>query len=77
MASAPRRTDKDFGNDANGIFINQSDHVTIGGTVTGAGNTISGNHDTGVFVSGASNTVGGTTTTGNVGTADDNVHRGQ
>jgi hypothetical protein len=67
--SSPGQPDDDFGNDSNGIFINQSHNVTIGGTITGAGNTISGNHDTGVFVSGANSTVGGTT-------ADDNVIEG-
>jgi parallel beta-helix repeat protein len=45
----------DFGNASNGVFINLSNDITVGGTAPGAGNTVSGNHNTGIYVSGASN----------------------
>ena len=69
----------DFGNAANGVFINQSSDITIGGTTQGSGgiaigganlaegNLISGNHASGVFISG---------TTGNNGNANSNVVEG-
>src|SRR5262249_57200194 len=53
-SSSPGSATTDFGNASDGIFINQSDHITVGGTTSGAGNTISGNHASGVFISGTS-----------------------
>jgi Right handed beta helix region len=50
--SAPGSATGDLGNGSNGIFINQSQFVTVGGTTSGAGNTISGNHASGLFISG-------------------------
>jgi len=52
----PTQIGQDFGNAAQGIFINQSDSVTVGGSAAGAGNVISGNHDSGIFISGTSAT---------------------
>jgi parallel beta-helix repeat protein len=60
----------DFGNAGQGIFVNQSGSVTIGGTAgtvgglaPGAGNVVSGNHGSGIFFSGTSATA---TSMGNV-----------
>jgi parallel beta-helix repeat protein len=54
---------QEFSNAANGIFINQSNFITIGdtaapgaGTLTDKSNIISGNHAYGVFVSGTQST---------------------
>src|SRR5262249_14382807 len=55
----PSQPGQDFGNAGQGIFLNQSDSVTIGGTAgaiggptAGAGNLVSGNHSSGIFISG-------------------------
>jgi hypothetical protein len=60
----PTQAGQDFGNAADGLFINQSNSITIGdpaapsaGSLTGAGNVISGNHGDGIFVSGTNNTL--------------------
>ncbi len=50
----PRQANQDFGNASNGIFINQSNNITVGGAVRTLGNLISGNHSSGVFISGTS-----------------------
>ena len=69
----------DFGNAADGLFINQSSDNTVGGSVSdtdtdgaslGNSNIISGNHGSGVFVSGsagpaASNNAGSNVIAGN------------
>jgi CSLREA domain-containing protein len=44
----------DFGNLGDGVRIGNSSSSTIGGTVAGAGNVISGNDANGVFISGTS-----------------------
>ena len=63
----PNQSNQDFGNASNGIFINQSNDITIGGSVTGSGNLISGNHASGVFISGTStNTAYGNLVQGNL-----------
>ncbi len=41
-----------FGNDSNGIYVNGSSDVTIGGTTGDEGNVISGNEASGVLISG-------------------------
>ncbi len=65
--SLPGDTALDLGNAADGIFINQSNRVMIGGIAAGTGNTISGNHASGVFISGTvSNSGSGTTSDQNV-----------
>ena len=64
----------DFGNAANGLFVNQSDQITIGGTTQGALNIISGNHGSGVFVSGTTSSSIGGTISGK--TSDDNLIEG-
>jgi hypothetical protein len=43
---------RDFGNASNGIFINQSNGITVGGNSGAARNLISGNHASGIFLSG-------------------------
>jgi hypothetical protein len=43
-----------LGNNLNGILINNTTNNTIGGTVAGTGNVISGNHANGVFIQGVS-----------------------
>jgi CSLREA domain-containing protein len=48
----------DFGNTEDGIRIGNSSGVTIGGTVAGARNVISGNDANGVFISGTSSATG-------------------
>jgi parallel beta-helix repeat protein len=64
----------DYGNAGSGIFLNQSNNVTVGdpsstnpAILTDLGNIISGNHADGVFVSGTSATVNafGNTIAGN------------
>ena len=49
----------DFGNASNGIFVNESNHITIGGSVAGTGNVISSNHASGIFVSGTNSVLPG------------------
>ncbi len=61
----PTQTLGDFGNASDGIFLNQSDFITIGGAVAASGNLISGNHSSGVYISGTEQN-----------TADDNVVQG-
>jgi hypothetical protein len=61
--SAVGNAQNDFGNASNGVFINQSADITIGGT-TGdpsrdGDNIISGNHSSGVFISGTNPATGG------------------
>ena len=51
-SSKPGDATFDLGNAADGIFINQSNSISVGGIAAGAGNTISGNHASGVFISG-------------------------
>ncbi len=51
--SAFENPTSDFGNAADGVFLNQSSEITIGGS-TAAGNLIAGNHGSGIFVSGTS-----------------------
>ena len=46
-----------LGNAADGIFVNQSNNITIGGTAIGEPNIISGNHASGVFISGTSSSL--------------------
>jgi parallel beta-helix repeat protein len=41
----------DFGNAADGILLNGSNQITVGGTVGGSSNVVAGNHGSGVFVS--------------------------
>jgi hypothetical protein len=50
--SLPGSATSDMGNATNGILINQSSQVTVGGLASGAGNIVSGNHSSGIFVSG-------------------------
>ena len=64
----------DFGNAANGLFVNQSDRITIGNTTQGALNIISGNHSSGVFISGTTSSSIGGTISGK--TSDDNLIEG-
>ncbi len=65
--SLPGNAASDLGNSSDGIFINQSNQVTVGGITAGTGNTISGNHASGVFISGTvSSSGGGTTSNQNV-----------
>ncbi len=45
-------TSTTFGNDSNGIFVNGSSDVTIGGTDTNDRDIISGNQASGVLISG-------------------------
>src|SRR5262249_62411128 len=66
-------TQQDYGNAGDGIFVSQSNNITIGdpaaataGALTSRGNIISGNHADGIFVSGGGatslaqgNTIGG------------------
>ena len=59
--SIPGNPTSDLGNASDGIFINESSQVTVGGITTGAGNTISGNHASGVFISGTVAVSGGGT----------------
>src|SRR5262249_5806603 len=70
-ASSPGNPRGDFGNAANGIFINQSAGITVGGTTPGPANgvlnnadtnIISGNHASGVFVSGTATGFNGSPT---------------
>src|SRR5205807_598065 len=46
-------------NSNDGIFVNGSNHNTIGGTQAGAGNLVSGNRNGGIRVDGTYNTVEG------------------
>jgi parallel beta-helix repeat protein len=46
----------DLGNASDGIFINQSSSITVGGITNSARNIISGNHASGVFISGTLST---------------------
>ena len=48
----------DFGNAEDGVHIGNSSNITIGGTVAGARNVISGNDANGVFISGTSSATG-------------------
>jgi CSLREA domain-containing protein len=48
----------DFGNAEDGVRIGNSSNITIGGTVAGARNVISGNDTNGVFISGTSSATG-------------------
>ena len=50
--SLPGSATSDLGNASNGIFINQSSQITVGGTAPNAGNVVSSNHASGVFISG-------------------------
>jgi hypothetical protein len=61
----PTQTQGDFGNASDGIFLNQSDFITIGGAVAASANLISGNHSSGVFISGTE-----------LNTAQDNIVEG-
>src|SRR5262249_3276643 len=51
--SLPGSATSDLGNASNGIFIDQSSQVTVGGVATGAGNIASGNRASGIRGSGA------------------------
>ncbi len=63
--SQPGLSTSDFGNASNGVFINQSSEITIGGELDFA-NIIAGNHSSGVFISGsASSTANSNSITGN------------
>ena len=62
VRAPPAIPGNDFGNAANGVFVNQSEQITIGGTTSAARNIISGNHSSGVFVSGTATEPGSTVT---------------